>query len=207
MTVAFEDSLSFFSSSRSIVRWTGNPVRDLEPTTDSFHIDPTVPTVFIFGGGTGAQGMNALVTEQLADRCNVIHMTGGRTDTMRPIHHRRYMARDFLTAEMTEALAKADVVVCRAGIGTISELAALGKPAIVIPMPQSHQEVNGTFLRHHQAAVVLEQAQLTPEAFTQAIMALIENTAQQQTLSAAISKLHKPEAARAWADLIEEVIL
>lgn len=181
--------------------WIGNPVRDLTPTTQTFSIDEQYPTVFIFGGGTGAAAINDLVTADLCEFTNVIHVTGnGKTKAK--LTHPRYHAYELLHDEMKEAYAKADVVVARAGLATISELASLGKPAIIIPMPNTHQQINADYLNLHNAALILNQTQLTSELFTQKLKNLLENPQQQKQLSENIHELSQPTAARVLAERV-----
>lgn len=179
ITVAFEDSLKDFPAAKTA--WTGNPVRDLTSTTNEFELDSDFPTVFITGGGTGAQAINDLVSDKLCEFANVIHLIGkGKTATK--INHQRYHGREFLVDEMMEAYEKADLVVARGGLGTISELAALGKAAIIIPLPDTHQEKNAAFLAKHQAAIVLDQTELTPEEFGERIKKLLADPEQRAEL-------------------------
>ncbi len=202
ITVTFQDSARFFSKAKTV--WTGNPVRDLQPTTNAIVLDSTVPTVLIFGGGTGAQAINTLVSAALCEYANVIHLTGiGKTAVA--ITHPRYHRFDLLKEEMKEALAKADVVVCRAGLGTLTELAALGKPAIVIPMPRTHQEYNAAVLRDAEAAVVCDQRVLTPETFTQEVRSLLYNTQKCEELKQNISAFHRPDSAFRIAEIVSSV--
>ena len=185
--------------------WIGNPVRNLTPTTNILKLDPSVLTVFIFGGGTGAQALNNLVTAQLCHHANVIHVTGSGKNP-HSINHARYHQFELLHEEYKEALAKADIVVARAGLGTMSELAVLGKPAIIIPIPHSHQEYNASFLKQHDAALILDQTTLTPELFTQAIKTLLVDTDRQKQLAQHIQLLIKPQAAEILANKINDLI-
>lgn len=199
VTVAFEMSLRHFPARKAV--WTGNPVRDLTPTTNAIQVDAAVPTVLIFGGGTGAQAINALVSPALCEFTNVIHVTGKGRDVTK-FTHPRYHKFEFLGEEMKEALAKADVVVARAGLGTISELAALGKPAIIIPMPHTHQEQNAELLREAGAAVVLNQSDLNPTSFAESIRWLLQHDDEQAALGAAITSLQKKRAVQNFIDVL-----
>lgn len=203
ITVAFNDSLQYFPSHKSI--WIGNPVRDLTPTTHIFSLDPAVPAVLIFGGGTGAQAINELVTAALCEYANVIHITGKGKSAQAIITHPRYHAFELLNEEMKEALAKADLVVARAGLSTISELAALGKPSIIIPMPDSHQEKNAEFLQQHQAARILDQRTLTPQQFLSAIQELLQDSNMRTELSQNIHALHAPNASQQFVERITHI--
>ncbi len=226
ITVAFEDTMNAFTGSHSTqlpsrdrpktdgrsegvassvsparIQWIGNPVRDLAPTTNVLHLDASVPTVLIVGGGTGAQGINALVSPALCESANVIHVTGkGRA--VGEIRHPRYHSFEFLGEELKEALAKADVVVSRAGLGFITELIAVGKPTIIIPMPHSHQEQNAAVLKKQGAALVLEQATLTTGTFDAAVQKVLHNKELQQVLTQRIRSLSTPNATKAFITVI-----
>ncbi len=191
-----------FASVMTDARKIGNPVRDLTVTTDEFKLDPTVPTVLITGGGTGAQGMNNLVSAQLTQFANVIHVTGKGKVSALASTTQRYHCFELLTDAFPEALVKADLVVSRAGFGTITELAALGKAAIVIPLPRSHQEDNAQWLEEQHAAEMLLQDILTPETFAQEIQTLLQNKTKLDQLRANIGKLLPKDAAQQLAHTI-----
>ncbi len=91
-------------------------------------------------------------------------------------------------------------------MGTLSELAALGKPAIVIPMPGTHQEENAAFFARHGAVVVLPQVTLTPELFMREIKKLLSNPARQHQLSSNILRLIKPQAAQVISELALQLL-
>ncbi len=197
ITVAFERSLSDFTKGKAT--WVGNPVKDLTPTTNSIIIDSAYSTVFIFGGGTGAQAINELVTKEICEIANIIHVIGkGRGGGT--FSHPRYQVYELLNEEMNEAYAHADIVVCRAGLGTISELATLSKPAIVIPMPGTHQEANTEMLEEYDAAVVLDQRILTPQLFQKEVATLLHNTEKQKRLGKQIHLLIKENSHQAFID-------
>ncbi|PIW37224.1 MAG: hypothetical protein COW24_01285 [Candidatus Kerfeldbacteria bacterium CG15_BIG_FIL_POST_REV_8_21_14_020_45_12] len=186
ITVAFESSLSDYSAAKT--SWIGNPVRDLSPTTNQIILNQSLPTVFIFGGGTGAQAINELVDAKLCKSANVIHITG-RERGGKTINHPHYHSFEILGDAMAEAYAKADLVVCRAGLGTISELASLGMPAIIIPMPNTHQEDNAQLLKQKDAAIVLDQRGLTEVSFRGQIERLLTNVERRQQLTQAMGEL------------------
>jgi len=96
------------------------------------------------------------------------------------------MRGSFLGAgEMADALALADVVVCRAGLGTITELAALSKPAIVIPLPHSPQEANAAVVEG--ASVVLHEHRTSAEDLLREIELLLDSVDHRRDLGA---KMH-----------------
>lgn len=211
VTVTFPDSLRAFAKRKSVI--TGNPVRpDLqlaERTTayERFHFSPEVPTVLVLGGGTGASALNQLVWDSLQDLvgfCQIIHLTG-RGKMAVVAEHPRYRAYEFVDAEMACAYTVADLVVTRAGMGALSELAALGKPAIIIPIPGSHQEENARAFAKNNAAEYLPQPGLTGQDFIGKIRQTLEDKALLANLSRNIGKVLPGNAAQAMADVMRRI--
>ncbi len=160
------------------VKLVGNPVRpsllrgSRERAYEEFKISKLKPTVLVVGGGTGSVWINESIDEiasRLIQQANVIHLTGRNKpiESRHPDHH----VREFIDDEMADALAVADVVVCRAGLSTITELAALSKTAVMIPLPKSPQEANADMVA--DACVVLDQRQTTSQQLFDAITALL----------------------------------
>lgn len=179
----------------------GNPVRDLSVKTDYLLLKKDKPVVLITGGGTGAVTLNSLVHQDLCDSAQIIHVTG-LEKVSQNISHPDYHAFAFLKHEMPEALIKADVVVTRAGLATLTELSALGKPAIIIPMPKSHQEINAQYFANKKAAIYLKQEELTPDKLTKAVINLLNDQKRRKELAKNIKKINKPHAADALAKII-----
>ena len=178
--------------------------------------------------------INNLVAESLSELtkfCQVIHLTGkdkgnnvilepkaieshGLSLEQRdPIGHfvpsgmTNYCAYEFLDADkMAEALKLADIVVTRAGLSFLTELSYLGKPSIIIPMPDSHQETNAEYFKNKKAAIVVEQENLTPESFTQMIKDLLADEKMKAGLSENIKQAMKPGANQAIVKVIKEII-
>jgi UDP-N-acetylglucosamine--N-acetylmuramyl-(pentapeptide) pyrophosphoryl-undecaprenol N-acetylglucosamine transferase len=198
ITVTFEKSLADYGA-KAI--WTGNPIRKISniqyPISNKvFNLRPDLPVVLVYGGGTGAEGINKLVEqslENLVTFCQIIHSTGkGKMIAKR---HENYHPFEFLNAEMmSAAVGAADLIICRAGIGTLTEISAAGKPAIVIPMPDSHQEDNAALLMEKGAAAVLNQKLLNSDSLVAAIKFLLDNAAERQSLGEAIKKIMKADA-------------
>lgn len=190
VTVAWEVNRRELGARAHLV---GNPVRSsvlggsAERAQERFGLDLHKPTVLIFGGGTGASWLNAMtseIVERLLTTANVIHLTGrGKKDSLPSFPH--YAGREFLKEEMADAYAVADVVVCRAGMGTITELAALSKAAILISLPHSAQEKNATAVA--DACVVMDQRSTTSERLFEKIENLLENSVERRFLG---DKMH-----------------
>lgn len=167
VSVAFEKSLEDYAEYEPV--WTGNPVRkamfdgDEGEAIREFGLEEGVPTVLVLGGGTGAASLNALVVGAAGDitgSAQIVHVTGKGKGGESDVSMSRYHAVEFLTDAMKHAYAVADLVVTRAGMGTLTELVALGKPTIIIPMPNSHQEENADFFAVHGKIPVLEEGDL-----------------------------------------------
>lgn len=143
------------------------------------------PTVLVMGGGTGAAKLNemmSIIAPELLQIANVLHLTGkGKMLGALTALGGNYVAVEFLHEGMADAYAVADVVVARAGMGTIAELAALGKPTVLIPIPDSHQEANAKALVDRQAADSVDY--LTPQTLMQAIKRLLDDAVRRTELS------------------------
>ncbi len=203
ITVTFEWSLKDFPGKKT--RWIGNPIRpellqgDRDRGMKLFGLDPAVPTVLVFGGGTGAQKINELMvgaTLKLTEHCQIIHLYGRQKELIR-INNGRYHGYEFLADEMKDAFAVADVVVCRAGLGSLTEVATLGKSAVIIPMPATHQEANAMIFHRANAGVIVDQRTLDPNFLVNIIIGLLSNKTWRQTLEKNIRTLVRPDARQA----------
>lgn len=208
VSVAFETSLKDFA--RHHPTWTGNPVRramlagSREAARSLFGLEEGIPTLLVLGGGTGAAGVNDLVRgamPTLAAAFQVLHVTGkGKGDAA--FAHPRYHAVEFLTDGMAHAYAAANLVVTRAGIGTLTELAALALPTVIVPMPRSHQEENAQYFADHGAALFLDEVGATPATFAERILGLWHAPDRMAALSVGMRALAKGEAAAAVAEIV-----
>lgn len=138
---------------------------------------PNRPLVVLTGGGTGAYRLNHILAEAVSDistRANVLHITGkGKKVDVK--NNNTYHQVEFISTGMAKVLNAATVVVTRAGMGTLTELATLGKASIIIPMPHTHQEANANFVDQAKAAIVLSEVDLTPEQLREFINELLRN--------------------------------
>lgn len=222
ITINFEPTLKTLPRRfRRKARLVGNPVRfqirelsasarDHSLLFQKFYLEPDLPVVLALGGGTGALRLNEIITEAmpyLYHFCQVLHLTGKEKKVKVPEGEwgARYHWQEFLTKEMTDTYNVADLVVTRAGIGTLSELAILGKPAIIVPMPKSHQEDNARYFSENKAAIVVDQEELTPYLLSEKIRELLLNSGEREILSANIKKFANPEAAQDISDLILKI--
>lgn len=165
----------------------GNPVRDVirqvpEPEARYASRDDTL-RVLVVGGSLGAQALNAQVPGALAlvagkRALSVRHQTGrNAVDETRGNYARVNVAADVsaFIDDMAAAYAWADLVICRAGALTVSEVAAVGVPAIFVPFPHAvddHQTHNAAYLVKVGAAVLLQQADINAERLAKEILAI-----------------------------------
>lgn len=208
LTVAFEKSLKDFARHRPA--WTGNPVRrtmlagSRETARKLFGLEDGVPTLLVLGGGTGAAGLNAIVrgaVPLLSPTSQILHVTGkGKWDAA--FVHPRYHAVEFLTDGMAHALAAADLVVTRAGIGTLTELAALALPTVIVPMPHSHQEENARYFADRGAALLFDEIGATPTTFAERVLGLWHDVDRMAALKRGMRSLRKGDASAAVAEIV-----
>ncbi|MFA6603729.1 MAG: UDP-N-acetylglucosamine--N-acetylmuramyl-(pentapeptide) pyrophosphoryl-undecaprenol N-acetylglucosamine transferase [Patescibacteria group bacterium] len=212
VSVALQKSLADFPRQHPV--WTGNPVRpelftgSAEEARRLFGLVAGVPTVLILGGGTGATGLNSLVraaVPALTPACQIIHLTGKGKATGE-VAADRYHEIEFLTGEIRHAYAVADLVVTRAGMGALTELAALGKPTIIVPMPASHQEDNAAFYGREAGVPVVDERQVGPDGFAAQILMLLRSRERLASIGQSLARLNDPAAAAKLADLILKLL-
>lgn len=220
VTVTFESSLKDFSTSSGIfpthtkkekVVWTGNPFRedmlaatkiDPEKLKEKYKLSFDLPVLLVVGGATGAMGLNKIIEEalpELAKYVQVVHLTGRG----KAIHfsHENYHTFEFLE-NIGELYFIADLVVARAGLSTITELAAFKKVSIIVPMPESHQESNALILAMAQAALCILQEDLRPEALVSMVRNIMPDYNLQKMLKENISKIMPDNAAHKISRII-----
>ena len=138
------------------------------------------PNLLVIGGSLGAAAINQVIWASLTDLCqrwNVLHVTGkGKSNAQ--YHHTNYLQVDYLDNPQN-AFAWADVVLARAGSGTVSELLALRKPALYIPLPKTEsrgdQIQNATYLQKLGVCEVLPQAELGTDNLMQCLNQIYRN--------------------------------
>lgn len=193
VATSFDTTKNYLKKHRKIVL-TGNPVRaDLLKVTRyearlKFNLDEK-PTVLIMGGSLGAKSINDALTEiivkNLADEYNIIASTGERNydEVMKKVKESGTEIPKNITVmpyiyNTDFAFAASDLIVCRTGAVTVSELAASGKPSIVVPSPNvahNHQEYNAKYLSDRGAAVLIHDSELTGVGLNAQIKTLIND--------------------------------
>lgn len=209
---------------RTIV--TGNPIRPVllsgeaaraGATLDLHGFDPDMPVVYVTGGAQGSVQINRLVAEclpWLLRRANVIHQCGAaNTEAMAEQAERlpetlaaRYRAVGFISGGLPDVLALTDVVISRSGAGTVAELTALGKPAVLLPLSSSagnEQVHNARRLRDVGAAEVLDGA-VTPTLLTATLAPLLASRERRRTMAEAARAYGRRDATESLVDVVLE---
>ena len=199
---------------------TGNPLRasilagmDKQPaqTGDRLHL-------LVLGGSLGAKILGEavpaavkLLPKSLQSRLDVVQQTREeQLDTLKKIYAGAGMQAELAPFfdDVADRLARADLVIARAGASSVAEIAAMGKASILIPLAiamDDHQMRNAQSLAAHEAADVIAEEKLTPERLAALMMTRLENSEDLQKRGAAARALARPEAAKALADLIEDL--
>lgn len=223
IAVSFPDSVRKFPSwkKRAV---TGNPVRlellevSQRKALEFFNLESEVKTVLIFGGSQGSQSINQAVLQAypLFDQfreVQIIHLTGpahfekvqGEVDNLKTEEGKVLYRPYAFLEEIGQAYAAADLVVCRSGATTISEITALGLPSILIPYPYAtanHQEKNARSLEKAGAARVVLDKDLSGQSLFDEVVKLIYNPAALERMSERSRSFGRLEAAKKIVNLV-----
>jgi UDP-N-acetylglucosamine--N-acetylmuramyl-(pentapeptide) pyrophosphoryl-undecaprenol N-acetylglucosamine transferase len=187
-------------------RVTGRPVppaaTDRLAARARFGLAEEDTVVLVFGGSLGARSINTAAVEAFAGaQFRVLHAAGARDfATMRPPGP-HYDLREYIH-DFGDALAAADLVIARAG-GSIFEVAAAGKPAILIPYPAAtadHQSLNASWMEQGGAAVVIPDAELDATRLAHEAGELLHDRTRLAAMAHASAALARPDAAGEIAD-------
>ncbi|MCS7246396.1 MAG: undecaprenyldiphospho-muramoylpentapeptide beta-N-acetylglucosaminyltransferase [Thermomicrobium sp.] len=226
IAISFESTRPLLGATRATIVHTGLPIReelhqgDAERGRQRFGLTAALPIVYVTGGVLGAQALNRCLAAalpglvqsvQIVHQCGPAHINGdlprllALRETLPPALRARYVVREFLTDELPDIYAAADLVIGRAGASTVGELAALGKPAILIPLPGSRgdeQTANARLLSAVGSAVVVPQADVTPERLSELVTTLVADREALAAMGARGKALAVPDAADRLAALI-----
>ncbi len=211
--LASERAKDFFKESKVAV--CGNPVRaDFLQNITSIKNDAMF-TLFVLGGSQGASSLNlalmgaTLHLQNVKDRLLILHQTGPKdAEQVRSVYQKEGFhveVFDFI-ADIKPFYLRADLVICRAGAGTVTELCVLGKPAILIPYPYAaddHQYFNAMDLVEPGAAELMYDYDLSGEKLAERIKYFMTHPEELQRRSEAALKLAKPNAA---SDILEQCL-
>jgi len=206
----------------------GNPIRqeilegEKEEAKTFFKLSGEKPVILILGGSQGAQRINDKILEILPEILKdfeLIHQCGEKNDeevraeekiTITKDLEKYYHLFPFLKEEeLKMAYAASDLVVSRAGSGSIFEISALGKPSILIPLPeaaQNHQLKNAYTYAENGAAIILEEENFTPHFFLEKLKYLISQPEALEKMGRAAKEFSRPEATRIIAGYIVDYL-
>ncbi len=189
ITVTFKQSLINFPSKKTVM--VGSLIRQ---EAGSVLPKPQLAskTLLILGGGTGALALNQLIAKtipQLPANLLIYHMTGRDKTVKVEKNCPNYHPQQFFANDYYQKINQADLVITRAGLSTLLELAYFKKAAIIIALPKSQQQKNADYFSQTGGAVCLDQNQLTPLALKQIIMELLNNPKKLKKLGEKIDNL------------------
>lgn len=228
MAVSWPSSLKYFPPEKAVL--TGNPVRkeifkSKEKIWQRLDFPQNLPLVFITGGNQGSHVINQAVESvlpRLLEIANVFHQSGHlqalgdfeklikARQKLSPQLRKRYHVKKYLSAEeMGTFLNKANLVVSRAGANTLSEIAALGKPVLFIPLPwlyQDEQTRNAQMLVEAGTAEILPQKDLSGGSLYQRIKRMIQNLPSYEKKASIAKRLIRLKAAQKIVAEIEKLV-
>lgn len=213
---------------------TGNPVRPLIFQGDKTHAqkrfgfdeaDSHLPTLYVTGGAQGARVINRAFEEvlgELLQSCQIIHQCGQQpegdeqdydrlkavAEKLPPELKRRYYLTRFVGDEIGDVFALTDLVVSRAGAGTVTEVSALGKPALFVPLvPTGGDEQTRNAKRSEEAgaAVIIKQGEMNGPRLLSEVRHLLSDPQHLKQMGEAALKLARPQAAQDLAKAVIEL--
>lgn len=221
--ISFEESKKYFSKNTD-VRLTGNPIRPevMKHTKAEAARELGIGSrkmILCFGGSLGAQRINDVMTDFIADNPlgdTVIYFATGKRDYERICA--KFNELGIKTGDkirltpyidnMDMVMNAADAVICRSGAITLAEICALGKPSVLIPSPNvtnDHQLYNAKALSDRGAAITIEEKDFDKSTLKKALLSLTEDDTYAQDVSIRAKKMGITDACRKIYDIIEEL--
>jgi UDP-N-acetylglucosamine--N-acetylmuramyl-(pentapeptide) pyrophosphoryl-undecaprenol N-acetylglucosamine transferase len=172
-----------------------------------FDLPAEGPVLLVFGGSQGARALNEHVVERFGDEGPaVLHLSGERDyEVLRPRVHRTDYRLLAFTDDFGAALSAADLVLARSG-GSVWEIAAAAKPAVLVPYPHGtadHQTKNARYFERGGGAVVVQESEL--EHVQRVVVDLLGDKRRRETMAAAMQQLARPDAAEVIAEELIEL--
>jgi len=225
IALAFEETKRFFRNKEVLI--VGQPIDERiiytplsQEDYERFGLSPKEYLILVLGGAQGSQFLNDLIIEclpELLKFSQVVHLTGkkffqeaysfalGKIRTTIPLREKNYKAFPFLKNEDLLILMKlSDLIISRAGSGTIFEIAALGKPSILIPLAEEvvgkHQKENAFLYSKTGAAYFLEEKNAQPNLLLFYIKEVLTKEEIKEKMKKAALKFYKPGAEKKIAE-------
>jgi UDP-N-acetylglucosamine--N-acetylmuramyl-(pentapeptide) pyrophosphoryl-undecaprenol N-acetylglucosamine transferase len=231
IAITFESAATYFPKKvQGKIARTGAPIRkaliraESQGALEYFKLEPNIPTILVLGGSQGAAKVNEIILSALTDLVaftNIIHQTGqanlkdvqnvAGVELKDNPHEQRYHPVNYLDEiSLQRAAGAADLIVSRAGAGSISEIGLWKKPSILIPIPESishDQRINAYSYARTGAAVVMEEENLAPHILVSEIKRIINDPELAKRMSTAAEGFTDPDAARILAEQILAIAL
>lgn len=214
VAIGFAEAAPYLPRAKTV--HVGTPVRSqfraaLSMITD-LPIPDNAPLIVVVGGSQGAVAVNQLVRRSalawLDAGAWLVHLTGDNDPDVKDFSHPQYLALPFYN-NMAGLLQRATLVISRAGSGTLTELAATHTPAILIPYPyaaDNHQTYNAKVFADAGAALLFQQAELTPEILQSQVSHLLHSPHTLQQMANRMAQLAIVDSAERLADLIRQLV-
>ena len=229
IAVSYPEAIEYFKH-KDKVAYIGNPIRknikiaDTLNSHDYFKLSPTIPTILVLGGSQGAVHINNTMHSALSGLLNtyqVIHQTGKKNfEAYKELvgvelhgheHSGRYRAFPFLNElELRNAAGCADLIISRAGSGSIFEIASWGKPSILVPIPEGvsrDQRRNAYAYARLGATEVIEQENFTPHVLNSEVDGILSDPTIIEKMKAGARKIARPDAAHVLAEELIKMML
>lgn len=221
--LSFDATKKFFAEKERQKLYTaGNPVRKIFYSADPLRgreilgIKDNLPVLMVLGGSQGAVEINNLVTSSLPallEKYYVVHQTGSsnpaETGKIPEKLNERYRHYSFIGNSIADIISAADIVVTRAGAGTIWELSVLGKASLLIPLrgkgTRGDQVLNAGFLKSVGAAEMLDDDTIEPEKFTDTLFSLLSDRKKISAMENSVKLLGTGKPAEKIAEKIFEI--
>ncbi|MEK9183850.1 MAG: UDP-N-acetylglucosamine--N-acetylmuramyl-(pentapeptide) pyrophosphoryl-undecaprenol N-acetylglucosamine transferase, partial [Patescibacteria group bacterium] len=224
--VSFDSAAKLFNNKN--IALVGNPIRkalleqgiDKKEAKKSFGFNPDAPLILVIGGSQGSARINNFfldIAQELIKSYQVLHQTGLKNfdeikkeldvvlKNFTAEEKARYKIVPYFEENIKEAYLAADLIISRAGSGTIFEIAAMAKSSILIPLPEAahnHQVQNAYEYAKSGGAVVLEETNFKPHILSEQIKKILTDPQKIKSMSQAAKNFSKPEAAKTIAEEI-----
>ncbi len=224
--ISWNSSRQFFPKEKTIL--TGNPIKKLKNhngNRDITALNKNIPTIYITGGSLGSHAINVAIEgciEKLLEHCIVFHQTGDakkyndfdrlqkKRETLPDRLKNRYHVMKFVHFDQVPLFyQKADLVVARAGINTISELLSSQTPSLLIPLPfaqNNEQEKNANFLKSFGFAEIIRQDDLSSEKLLSLVISMLKHKEQYREASERTKHIFPHNASLQLFNVIQEVV-
>lgn len=212
--LGFEAATAHIPKAKSVV--VGTPVRSQflteTPLPQMWNIPAAAPVIVVVGGSQGAVAVNNLVRSAAPAWFDagawVIHQTGNNDPDADHLSHPRYIHQPFFD-QMAALFQRANLVISRAGAGTLTELTVTGTPALLIPYPfaaEDHQSYNAAAFAAANAALVARQSDLTLEELRDQVLKLVQDPERLATMAKAAANLAIRDSAEQLAHLVRKTL-